>query len=183
MPENALRSYNRYLQGDRDALDILVRTYSDALVRYAYCYLNDSAASEDVMEETIATLIFRHRHFADADHFNAYLYRVARNKSIDLLRRRGREVPLSDVEHVLQSGGVERSVLQRERNAALYRCMQQLPAQYREVIYLTYFEDFQTEVICRIMKKSRKQVYNLHARAKTALRELLEKEGVSHEDL
>ena len=74
MPENALRSYNRYLQGDRDALDILVRTYSDALVRYAYCYLNDSAASEDVMEETIATLIFRHRHFADADHFNAYLY-------------------------------------------------------------------------------------------------------------
>ena len=183
MPENALRCYNQFLQGDRSGLENLVRTYSDALTRYAYCYLNDSALAEDVMEETFAMLIFRRRKFDDAAHFVAYLYKTARNKSIDLLRRRGREVPLSDIENVLSSGGVEQDLLRRQRNEILYCSMQQLPSQYREVLYLTYFEDLQTESICRIMKRSRKQVYNLHTRAKSALKELLEKEGVSHEDL
>lgn len=183
MPENALRSYNQFLQGDPDALGALVRTYSDALTRYAYCYLNDSALAEDVMEETIAMLIFRRRRFDDATHFIAYLYKTARNKSIDLLRRRGREVPLSDIENVLSSGGVEQELIRRQRNETLYRSLQDLPQQYREVLYLTYFEDLGTEAICRIMGRSRKQVYNLHTRAKSALRELLEKEGVTHEDL
>ncbi len=48
------------------------------------------------MEETIATLIFKKKHFHDEKHFRSYLYKIARNKSIDYLRRRGRELPIEE---------------------------------------------------------------------------------------
>lgn len=183
MPYTGLYDYNQYLKGDKNALDNFVRTYSDSLTRYAYCYLSDSAAAEDVMVETISTLIARRKHFVDAAHFHAYLYKVARNKSIDSLRRRGKTLPLADIEEVVSSENIEDTFVKKERNRRIYACMQSLPPQYREALFLSYFEGLTTEEVCRIMKKSTKQVYNLLARAKATLKELLIKEGITHEDL
>lgn len=161
----------------------LVQNYSDALVRYAFCHVGDSAQAEDIMEETIATLLVRHRHFADEAHLQAYLYRVAKNKSIDILRKRKREVSLSEVEDVLWGNDVENQVIKDSLNRQIYCCMQKLPRQYKEVLYLCYFEDFSHEDVCRIMGKSKKQVYNLLSRGKIALKEIFIKEGISYEDL
>lgn len=183
MPYTGLYDYNQYLKGDKNALDNFVRTYSDSLTRYAYCYLNDSAAAEDVMEETIATLIVKRKHFADAAHFHAYLYKVARNKSIDYLRRRGKALPIEDIEEVISSENLEDAVMKKERNQILYVCMQALPPQYREALYLSYFEGLSTNEVCRIMKKSTKQVYNLLARAKAILKISLSEEGITYEDI
>ena len=183
MPYTGFYDYNRYLSGDKTALDELVRTYSDTLTRYAYCYLNDASAAEDVMEETFATLIVKRKHFHDASHFHAYLYKVARNKSIDYLRRRGKQIPLEDIEELITSDGLEDSVMKKERNQNIYICMQRLPAQYREVLYLTFFEGLTTEEVCRIMKKNTKQVYNLLARAKAALKDIFLKEGITYENI
>lgn len=183
MSDTGLYNYTRYLLGDKPALNELVRTYSDSLTRYAYCYLHDAAAAEDVMEETFATLIVKRKKFKDEQHFHAYLYKIARNKSIDSLRRRGREVSLDDIEDIMSSNSTEDSVLKQERNRTIYICMQQLPDQYREVLYLSYFDGFSTEEVCRIMKKNTKQVYNLLARAKATLKEIFLKEGITHEDI
>ncbi len=183
MPYTGLYDYNQYLKGDKAALDNFVRTYSDSLTRYAYCYLSDASAAEDVMEETIATLLVKRKHFLDAAHFHAYLYKLARNKSIDYLRRRAKTLPLADIEEVVSSENIEDSFVQKERNRRIYICMQELPPDYREVLYLSYFEGLNTEEVCRIMKKNTKQVYNLLARAKAALKKILLKEGITHEDL
>jgi DNA-directed RNA polymerase specialized sigma24 family protein len=51
------------------------------------------------------------------------------------------------------------------------------------VLLLHYIERFSVQQICTILGKSSKQIYNLLARAKTALKEILIKEGISHEDL
>lgn len=183
MPEIGESSYRRFLRGDQDALEELIRTYSDPLVRYCYCYLKSAAAAEDVMAETFATVFIRGRRLSDPDKLRPYLYKVARSKSIDYLRRYKYEVPLSDVENVLFCGDAEADVLRRSRDEAVYACMQALPEQYRAVLQLAYFDGFPIGQICVILGKSSKQVYNLLARAKVALRELLEKEGITHEDL
>ena len=183
MSDTGFHNYQSYLSGDQSALEDLVRTYSDALTRYAYCYLSDSAAAEDVMEETIATLIVKRRHFHDGAHFHAYLYKVARNKSIDYLRRRQKQISLEDIEELLADDNPEESVMRNERNRTLYICMQKLPAQYREALYLSYMEDFSTEEVCRIMRKNTKQVYNLLSRAKAALKEIFVKEGITYENI
>lgn len=175
--------YLRFLQGDNGALEELVRMYSDALVRFAYCYVKDAAAAEDIMENAFASLIVKRKRFSSDGNIRAYLYKAVRNKSIDYLRAHKKFVPLTDFEKVIRSGETETSVLRKECNRTIYRCMQKLPTQYQETLYLAYFEDCDAEKIAKIIKKTKKQVYNLLARAKAALKTLLEKEGISYEDV
>ncbi len=183
MSETGMSSYLRFLRGEKNALEDFVRIYSDTLTRYAYCYVGDAALAEDIMEETFATLLVHKKRFDDENHLQAYLYKVARNKSIDALRKRKREVALSDVEEVLCGSDAEGNVIRDALNQQIYICMQKLPAQYKEVLYLTYFEDFSNDEVCRLMKKSKKQIYNLLTRARVALKEIFIKEGISYEDL
>ena len=183
MGEFGESSYRRFPQGDRSALEELIRTYSDSLVRFAYSYVKSSAAAEDVAEDTFAALFVKGKHFGQEPQLRAWLYKVARSKCIDYLRRHKREIPLADVENVLHCDDAEADVARCMRNETIYVCMQALPEQYREVLQLTYFDGFSLQQTCRIMGKSSKQVYNLHARSKIALKQLLEKEGITHEDI
>lgn len=183
MAETGVSSYRRFPQGEQTALDQILITYSDALVRFAYSFVRESAAAEDIAAESIAILLTRPKHFRDDAHLRAYLYKTVRNKSIDYLRLHRYTVPLEDVENVLGSGDPELDAMKKERDAAIFRCLQRLPEQYRQVLLLAYFDGFEPGQICGILKKSPKQVYNLLARARVALKELLEKEGITHEDI
>lgn len=183
MSDKGLSQYQRYLSGDEDALQELIRTYSDPLVRFAYCYVQDADAAEDIMEDTIVALIMKRKRLDSGDKLHGYLYKIARNKSIDYLRKHSRTVPLEDVQNVLASGDLETEHFRRARNETVYVCMQTLPEQYREILHLCYFEGFSLPQIGQIMHRSIKQIYNLHTRAKGALKESLIKEGICHEDL
>ena len=176
-------SYRRFQQEKETVLDQILITYSDALVRFAYSLVHNATAAEDIAAESIAILLTKHRLFRDEAHMRAYLYQIAHHKSMDYLRRHKHLVPLEDVENVLGSGDLETGALLKERNAAIYRCMQALPEQYRRVLQLAYFDGFAVKDICRITKKTAKQVYNLLSRARAALKDLLEKEGITHEDI
>lgn len=182
MTDQGVRSYRLNLQ-DTQVLEQIVRTYSEPLIRYAYSMLGSFAAAEDAMEDAIAALLVKGGAFRSEEHLRGCLYRTTRNKSIDYLRRHKREVPLEDVENVLHTWDAEQNVFLRQRNQSIYRCMQSLPEQYREILVLAYFEGFDVERICAIQRKSAKQVYNLLARAKTSLKEKLMEEGISCEDL
>ena len=183
MAEIGASSYRRFQQDKEAILDQLLITYSDALVRYAYSMVHQSAAAEDIAAESIAIMLTKKRHFRDEGHIRAYLYKTAHHKSVDYLRQHRNQVPLSDVENVLGSGDPELDAIKKERNCAVYRCMQALPGQYRQVLQLAYFDGFAVRDICAITAKSAKQVYNLLSRARASLKELLEKEGISYEDI
>ena len=175
-----IRLYDKALLGEKWALEELLRLYSDPLTRFAYCFVKDSAAAEDIMEEAFVKLLLKEKHFSHADNLRAYLYKIVRNKALDYLRKHKKRVPLADYENVLCAESAEQQLLQREEKRCLYRCLQQLPSQYAEVLYLTYFENYKAEEICKITHRNKKQVYNLLARAKSTLKELLIKEGIEY---
>ncbi|MBQ7912680.1 MAG: sigma-70 family RNA polymerase sigma factor [Clostridia bacterium] len=182
----AIRCYRRFLDGDNRALEQLVREYSDALIRFAYCYVKDSATAEEIMEDAFAALIIKRRRFDAADNLRAYLYKTVRNKCLDHLRFHKKQVPLADVERVLAIDGnaeTENSLLRKENRRAVYEALQNLPSQYREILYLTYFEDCTADEASRLLRRTKKQIYNLLHRAKTSLKELLIKEGISYENV
>ena len=183
MKEHGVSSYRRFLRGETDALEALVTTYSDELVRFAFSYVKSEAAAEDVVSDAFATLLLKARSFSEDIQLRAFLYKMVRNRAVGHLRRRKRELPLEDVETNLSIPGAEGQLLRKERNEALHRCLAQLPAQYREVLELTWFEEFSNEQVASILGKSAKQVYNLRARAKETLKTLLEQEGITREDL
>lgn len=143
--------YRQYIDGDNSALEQLVQDYGDGLVRFAYVFVRDSSAAEDIMEETFATLIVKRKRFVGRAPFKTYLYKIARNKCIGRLRFNKRFVPLQDVENVLSSNqDVEDDFLRCERYAELYRCMNNFPRQYKDVFARCYGDNrFLYADICR----------------------------------
>ena len=183
MTDYGASSYHRYLQGDKSALEDLVREYGDTLVRFAYSFLNDYYSAEDVMEDTFATLIIKRKKFTEKAKFKTYLFKIARNTCIDILRTRKRTVPLEDNLFNLLSDNPESTALLSDRNKQLYKSMLQLPEAYCQVLILIYFEDFSVEDTASILRKNRKQIYNLLSRARASLREILIKEGIDSENI
>ncbi len=182
MAEIGASSYRRFPR-EETALEQILIAYGDSLVRFAYSLVHNASVAEDLAAESIAIYLSKPKFLRDESQMRPYLYRIVHNKAMDHLRRHRHLVPLEDVENVLGAGDLEQDAIKRQRNETIYRCMQMLPEQYRQVLQLTYFDGFDNKSVCRILRKSSKQVYNLLSRAKVALKTLLEKEGISHEDI
>lgn len=183
MTDFGASSYRRYLANNADTLEMLIHNYSDALVRYAYTYVRNATVAEDIMEDAFAAYVVKRIEFSTKEQIRCWLYKTVRSRAVDYLRRHRREVSLEDMEAVLHTQDPTNDLITKQRNDALYRSLQSLPQQYRVVLQLHYLDDFSIEQICTILRKSTKQVYNLLARAKTSAKDLLIKEGITHEDL
>lgn len=176
MNNNGSELYQNGIVCDNVTLSRLVENYFDVLVRFAYCFVCDSAVAEDVVEDSFAVLVFKRKRFNSEQLFRAYLYKVVRNKCLDYLRFNKRFVPLNDLENVLSCESVEAGVCKNELYGQTYRALQRLPENYKDVLTLVYLEGFSVAETTHIMGKSFKQVYNLLARSKKALKELMQNE-------
>lgn len=191
----AIGLYRAFLQEGREAaLEALVRLYSDALVRYARGYVRDGAVAEEMAEEAFVALVLNRNHFRAEAQLRAYLYKVTRSRCIDHLRRAKRTVSLSGFEDLVtlrdgeenRGAGIDGALvydpaeeeLRDARRRAVRTCMEKLPPQYGEVLYLFYFEGLTFDALCEVMQRSRKQAYNLLSRARAAMRDELRKEGI-----
>ncbi len=77
--------------GDGDAYRTLVERYSRSVFRLAYRMTGNEQDAEDVVQETFLRA-FRHLHRWDArSTFGTWIYRIASNYSLDLLRARKRQ--------------------------------------------------------------------------------------------
>ena len=77
---------------------------------------------------------------------------------------------------------LERSYIQEEQKRTVRSAMKKLHGDYRQVLWLVYFEGFSNRETGMILRKSERQIRNLLYRAKQALRVILEKEGFIHEE-
>ena len=74
---------------------------------------------------------------------------------------------------------VEEAVESAERARILRACMAELHADYREALFLVYFEGLSHAETAAVMGKREKQVADLIYRGKNALRKRLEQEGIT----
>lgn len=175
--------YQRYLANNAQTLEMLVHSYSDALVRFAYSYVGSIAAAEDITADAFAIYLVKKIEFGSKEQLRSWLYKTVRSRAIDYLRRHRRQVSLEELEIILHTPCPSEDLMRKERNEILYRSLQSLRRPYRDVLLLHYIEGFSVQQLCTILGKSSKQVYNLLARAKTALKEILIKEGMTYEDI
>lgn len=177
--------YRRYLSGDDDGLHALVVSYRDGLMLYLNGFTRDIHAAEDLTEDVFVKLAVEKPRFHGKSSFRTWLYAIARNLAVDTLRRerRFRSVPLETAEITADERGLERTVLQKERNIRLHQAMRSLKPAHRQVLYLSYFAEFDNAETAKIMHRTKRQIENLLYAAKKALRRELERKGYHDENL
>ena len=174
--------YRSYLKDDATGLEELMRRYGSALTLYIDGYIGDVHEAEDLMIEVFSYLFTKRPHIRDGG-LRAYIYKAARHMALRHKSRRRPVFSLDDLPREPEAEMlVEEAVRSRERSQLLHLCMERLHVEYREALYLTYFEELSYKEAARVMGKNVKQVTNLVYRGKQSLRRLLEQEGFIYED-
>ena len=74
-------------------------------------------------------------------------------------------------------------MLGRERRREIFDAVDKLRPDYRQVVYLLYFEEMSYAQAGKVMSKTEKQIKNLAYRARQSLKEILKKENCDYEEL
>ena len=77
---------------------------------------------------------------------------------------------------------IDTDLLRSERDRQLYDALEKLKAEYREALYLVYFEDMSYRGAATVMNKSENQITKLVYRGKQSLKVILEQEGFTYAD-
>lgn len=182
--DNGAVSYRRFLDGDDSAFVDLIRDYKDGLILYLCGITGNVHLAEDLTEDTFVRIITRKPKFSGKSSFKTWLYAIARNMAFDYLRKnKGIQQVSTEELHSLQSDEetLERAYIKEEERIELHKAMDKLIPAYKQVLWLTYFEEFSAKEVSLIMKKSVHNVETLLYRARRSLKAELEREGFVYE--
>ena len=185
MADNGESSYRRFLEGDDDAFCEIIRDYKDGLILYLNSFTGDYHTSEELMSDTFFKLLVKKPRFKGKSSFKTWLYAIARNEAFGYFRKGKRFTDTGgDTESYISDGeSLEQSYIREEQKIRLHHTMNKLKPEYRQVLYLTFFEGFDNSAAAVIMRKSRHGIETLVWRAKKALKAELLKEDYCYEEL
>lgn len=178
-------SYRRFLAGDESGLSEIIHACKDGLILYLNCHVRDLALAEELTEETFVKLVLKRPHFSGRSAFKTWLYAIARNLAMDHLRHaRTADASTEDCRELAdEKAHLEQTYLQQEQKLQLHAAMEKLKPEYRQVLWLVYFEGFTHREIARVMGKTTHSIEVLVSRARQALKTALQKEGFIYEEL
>ena len=184
--------YNRFLAERREAdLKILLERHREGLLLFLLGYVGSEEDAEELMMDTFAVAASGTSSFSGRSSFKTWLFGIARNQARMFLRKKkGFFFSMGNMLEKGHGGQLlkdtdgetpELDILRQEQNREIYLAMEELPASYRQVMFLTYFEGMSAEEAAQVMGKTKKQIYNLTERGRKALKETLERKGFDYE--
>ncbi len=181
--DNGENSYRRFLVGDKEGLYEIICEYREPLILYLNSIVQNIHIAEELAEDTFFELAARKPVFSGKSSFKTWLYSIGFNIAAKQFRKRANItlVPI-DAQEILDEENIEKNYLKNERDRMIHKSLHKLKTEYRQVLYLSFFECLKNEETALIMKKSKRQVENLLYNAKKALRAELERSGYDYEE-
>jgi RNA polymerase sigma-70 factor (ECF subfamily) len=177
----------RVRAGDGDAYRVLVDRHSRSVFRLAYRMTGNEQDSEDVVQETFLRAYKQLHRWEARSSFGTWLYRIAANYSLDLMRRRKRhgEVTMNDPgpdDDVLEmaqalpstEAGPERLLFSNRVQACVTGALNELSQQERTAFVLRHFEGQSIDEISAALGLSGNAAKHSIFRAVQKLRRALE---------
>ncbi len=159
----------RALDGSSSAWRELIDAYSAQLYRHAWRLLGERDAAEDVVQDTFVRL-WRHGHRWQPDApLKAWLYRVADNLAMDVLRRRRPLVEMVE-DPPDPSPSAQRQVEDAMELARLTALVDALPRRQRTALLLCRLEGLSLREAAEAMECTEEAVEALLGRARRTLR-------------
>ncbi|WP_054520881.1 RNA polymerase sigma factor [Thermanaerothrix daxensis] len=172
--------------GDRKEFARLVDTFSTPIYRLALKILGDPQDAEDILQETFIKALSALPTFEGRSSLSTWLYRIAVNEALMMLRRRKPETLLTENDGGDEESGngestylidwcclPEEELLSEEARQFLDHAIAQLPENLRLVFWLRDVEGLSIKETAEALGLSETNVKTRLLRARLRLRELL----------
>jgi RNA polymerase sigma-70 factor (ECF subfamily) len=158
-------------------LTTLVAAYSALLFRVAHSILRNRAESEDVVQDVFLRVLEHQLKLPDIRDLRVWLVRITWNLAIDR-RRRIRPDQLDEPfaqSLVAPTAPADQALADARQIAATLREIERLPKSERHALLLSAIDELSITEISAVLHRSESAVRALLFRARTRLRERLEK--------
>lgn len=165
---------DKYAYGQEDVKKI-IEAYGDNVYYLAYANVKSKDVAEDIYQEVFLKLILQKKRIEPEEHLKAWLLRVTINQCKDYWKS-------GWVQRVFQGMELDESKLEKLKENDVSACevhgpvtelVWQLPAKYRNVIHLYYYEDYSVKEIAKLLEKSENTISSQLARGREQLRNRL----------
>jgi RNA polymerase sigma factor (sigma-70 family) len=139
------------------------------LLRYATWLMGDLESAREIVQETFLRLCKEKRTEDIAEYLPQWLFTVCRNLAFDTRKKEARMTPLGDA-HI----GVDSRLDEKQTAGEIFRMLDRLPKNQREVVYLKFQCDLSYKEISEVTKLSVTNVgFLMHTALKNLRKELL----------
>ncbi|MBR3972406.1 MAG: sigma-70 family RNA polymerase sigma factor [Oscillospiraceae bacterium] len=144
-----------------------IEQYSDMILRLCMVYLKNGSDAEDIFQTVFLKYALYGKNFENPEHEKAWLIRVTINACKDLLKSffHSHTISVEDLKEHAPAITMEQYTVMEAVWA--------LPKQYRDVIYLHFYEGYTAPEIAGILKRNPNTVYTHLHKGKELLREIL----------
>lgn len=150
----------RFRSGDREAFADLVVRYQKPIYNAAFWILRKAEDASDVTQTVFLKVVERLDDYDPQYKFFSWIYRIAVNESLNLLRRNGHEDALDDEAdfEAPQSATPEWRVGEVERSRRLQDALMRLNTIDRTVLTLRHFSECSYQEIAQVLEIDEKTV-------------------------
>ena len=171
--------YNDYLNGEKEAFEILYNKYKNKIEYFIYNIVKDYQKAEDIAQETFIYVI-QHQ-MRENSSFKYYIYLVARSKALNYINVEKRRNEITEKYFENDNEQIEKDVLDiitaEESKKELLESIELLDERYKNAIYLVNIEGLSYEETSKILGETLQNTKNLIHRGKKQLRKILLKKG------
>lgn len=136
--------------GNKEAYEALIKKHMSQAKTFAYQYVHDTYAAEDIVQESFADIYVQRSNFDLQYSFTTYLYAITKNKAMNYLKK-NRELPMSSFEEQTEIPLLEQKLIddvtpeteyfRKTELQELMSAIQRLNEDEKNLLYLYAAED------------------------------------------
>lgn len=163
------------LSGKKESFGLFLDRYGNLVYRLAVSILKDCDAAEDAAQEAFMVAYQNLDTIRNPAAFGAWIAAITRHHCLKLVKKEA-PIYLDDIEQHPATDETD-DILNKEQRALLRKIIESLPAKYREIIDLRYFEGCSYTDLSSFLGISMDAVKSRLYHAKKEILKLLQKEG------
>lgn len=165
----------RAQQGEPKVVGEIYERYQRGIFRFLYYRVGDLQTAEDLTSEVFLRMIEKLPNYNGRSlTFQAWLFQIARNLSIDHYRRMSIRKNVQLVDDYPEGGDEPLEMISKEMTSKkLYHALVKLPDNQRDVIVMRFIVGMPVREVSQMLHKSENSIKGLQRRALKSLREIL----------
>lgn len=172
----------QYLEGDSKSLDILIAKYLKLIYGFVYKNVGNEAEAEDITQEVFIKIWKNIRKFDQNKNFKPWIFQIAKNTSIDFLRKK-KTIPFSRFENEKGQNLLVENIAAAPLNLieklsdkkTLAVAMESLDYKEQKIINLRHNDGMSFKEIAEIFQESVNTIKSRYRRTLSSLKKNIDK--------